>query len=125
MSDQQKIRVLLVDDHEILRLGLTTFLEACDDLVLAGEAGNGQEALDLCQQVQPDVVLMDIAMPVMDGLTATGIIAQQYPQIPVIILSSSFSGFREQDAHQAGAYGYLPKTVGGDKIVEVIRAAVQ
>jgi two-component system, NarL family, response regulator LiaR len=125
MSDQQKIRVLLADDHEILRLGLSTFFESCDDMVLAGEAGNGQEALDLCQQVHPDVVLMDIAMPVMDGLTATGIIAQQYPEIAVIILTSSSSGEQQQEAHHAGASGYLHKSVDGDTIADVIRVAVQ
>jgi DNA-binding NarL/FixJ family response regulator len=125
MSNQGKIRVLLADDHKILRLGLTTFLETRDDLVLAGEASNGQEAVDLCQQVHPDVVLMDIAMPVMDGLTATSIIAQQHPQIAVIILTSSSSSEQQQEAHHAGASGYLHKSVDGATIAEVIRVAVQ
>jgi two-component system, NarL family, response regulator LiaR len=121
MSDQGKIRVVIADDHAILRLGLAAFLGTCDDLVLVGQAANGQEAVDLCPQVQPDVVLMDITMPVMDGLTATSLIRQQYPQIAVIILTSAFTGEREQEAHQAGARGYLHKSVAGDAIAAAIR----
>lgn len=124
MSEQRKIRVLLVDDHKLFRLSL--FLASYDDLVLAGEASNGQEAVDFCQQVQPDVVLIDIVIPVIDGLTATGIITWHHPLIEVIILTNSFSGEWEQAAYQAGAYRTLMKNGAGNKIAEIpeaIRAA--
>jgi len=121
---QSLIRVLIVDDHEILRLGLAIFLEARDDLELVGQAANGQEAVELCAQLQPDVVVMDIAMPVMDGLTATAIITDQYPGIGVVILTSSLGGEGEPAARRVGASSYLRKTVTADEIASAIHAAV-
>jgi two-component system, NarL family, response regulator LiaR len=125
MSQNGQIRVLIVDDHEILRMGLSIFLEACDDMMLVGEAANGQEALALCDQLSPDVVLMDLAMPVMDGMTATTIIANNYPRINVIVLTSTFSSEREQEALDAGAYSYLKKNISIDTLASVIRDAAQ
>jgi len=98
-------------------------LETCDDLELVGQAANGQEALELCGLVHPDVVLMDLAMPVMDGLTATAIIKDHFPQIRVVILTNSLAGEREQVARKVGASGFLRKNVSTDKIAEAIRAA--
>lgn len=123
MSPTSHIRVLIVDDHEILRMGLAIFLESQDDIMLVGEAGNGQLAVDLCDQLHPDVVLMDIMMPKMDGITATGIITERHPDIAVIMLTSSFTGGREKEAREAGARGYMRKNVSGDKIAETIREA--
>src|SRR6476620_863466 len=88
MSEAGAIRVLIVDDHAVVRSGLAAFLQVFDDLELVGEAANGQQALRLCEQVQPDVVLMDQVMPGMDGATATRAIRQQYPHIQVIALTS-------------------------------------
>ena len=119
------IRVLIVDDHEILRMGLAIFVETQDDFLLVGEAENGQQAVELCDQLQPDVVLMDIMMPVMDGITATQIIMQKHPEIAVLMLTSSFAGGREAESRAAGAREYMRKNISGDKIAETIRAAAQ
>src|SRR5690242_20511188 len=103
MDDHQIIRVLVVDDHEILRMGLAAFLETLDDMVMVGEAKNGQEAVNLCRSLQPDVVLMDLGMPVMDGMTATGIISRDFPTIHIIVLTSTFSDEKREAALNAGA----------------------
>ena len=88
MSEPGPIRVMIVDDHAMVRTGLATFLEVSDDLELVGQASNGREAVDLCEQFQPDVVLMDLVMPEMDGVTATRIIRERWPQVQVIALTS-------------------------------------
>ncbi len=123
MSELDAIRVLIVDDHAVVRSGLAAFLQVFDDLQLVGEASNGQQALRLCEQVQPDVVLMDLMMPGMDGATATRAIRRQFPHIQVIALTS----FREhelvQSVLQAGAIGYLLKNVTADELANAVRAA--
>lgn len=107
MIEEKLIRVMIVDDHAVVRSGLATFLMTYDNLELAGEASSGEQALALCSQYRPDVILMDLVMPGMDGATATRLIREKYPQIQVIALTS----FKEQDlvtgALQAGAIGYL------------------
>jgi NarL family two-component system response regulator LiaR len=114
---------VIVDDHAVVRRGLAAFLSAYDDLLLVGEASNGVEALRLCQQIHPDVVLMDLVMPEMDGATATRTIRHALPQTRVIALTS----FREDDlvyrALEAGAIGYLLKNIGADDLAQAIRAA--
>ncbi|HSL45346.1 MAG TPA: response regulator transcription factor [Anaerolineales bacterium] len=123
MAKKQCIRVLLVDDHTVVRSGLSTFLMTCDDMELVGEAANGEQALKLCAQAKPDVVLMDLVMPGMDGATATRLIRERCPDIQVIALTS----FKEQElvqgALQAGAIGYLLKDVTADELANAIRAA--
>jgi NarL family two-component system response regulator LiaR len=113
---------MIVDDHAVVRGGLKLFLLSVDDLELVGEAEDGEEALRLCSQIQPDVVLMDMVMPGMDGATATQAIRERYPQVQVIALTS----FKERDlvqrALQAGATGYLLKDVQADELAEAIRA---
>jgi len=118
-----RIRVMLVDDHAVVRSGLSAFLMAYDDLELVAEARGGEEAVRLCEQANPDVVLMDLVMPGMDGATATALIREKCPQIQVIALTS----FKEQElvqgALQAGAIGYLLKDVSADELADAIRSA--
>jgi NarL family two-component system response regulator LiaR len=123
MTGTQPIRVMIVDDHAVVRSGLAAFLLVYDDMELVGEAEGGQEAVDQCKKFQPDVVLMDLLMPDMDGATATRTIRRRYPQIQVIALTS----FREEElvqgALQAGAISYLLKNVSADELAEAIRSA--
>lgn len=114
---------MVVDDHSVVRSGLSAFLSAFDDLEMVGQASGGVEAVRLCPQLKPDVVLMDLVMPGMDGATATKAIRDACPQIQVIILTS----FKEEDlvrsALRAGAIGYLLKNVSADELAGAIRAA--
>ena len=123
MSETEPIRVIIVDDHAMLRRGLKFFLKGFDDLELVGEANSGPAALDLCAEVQPDVVIMDMVMPGMDGAQATQAIRERFPQVQVIALTS----FQEEDlverALQAGAIGYLLKNVNADGLAHAIREA--
>jgi NarL family two-component system response regulator LiaR len=114
---------MIVDDHAMVRTGLATFLEVSDDLDLVGQATNGQEAVKLCEQYQPDVILMDLVMPRMDGVTATRIIRERWPQVQVIALTSFQEQELVQDALQAGAISYLLKNVSMDDLTEAVRAA--
>jgi NarL family two-component system response regulator LiaR len=123
MTEPNPIRVMLVDDHAVVRSGLGAFLLAFDDLELVGEAGGGEEAVRLCDQVQPDVVLMDLVMPGMDGATATRAIRERCPQIQVIALTSFKEKELVQGALEAGAIGYLLKNVSADELADAIRAA--
>jgi NarL family two-component system response regulator LiaR len=123
MTTSQPIRVMLVDDHTMVRRGLATFLQVFDDLELAGEAGNGEQAIELCARLLPDVILMDMVMPDMDGVTATGLICQRFPTVQVIALTSFKEAELVQSALQAGAIGYLLKDVTADELALAIRAA--
>jgi NarL family two-component system response regulator LiaR len=114
---------MLVDDHTMVRRGLATFLKVFNDLQLAGEAESGAAAIQLCAEIQPDVVLMDMAMPDMDGATATRTIRQQFPQVRVIVLTSFKEGDMVKNALEAGAIGYLLKDVSADELARAIRAA--
>jgi two-component system, NarL family, response regulator LiaR len=119
----QPIRVMLVDDHAMVRRGLATFLKVFDDLLLAGEAENGADAVQLCAEVLPDVILMDMVMPGMDGVSATRAIRQQFPTVQVIALTSFKEGALIKNALEAGAIGYLLKDVSADELAQAIRAA--
>ncbi|HNS02399.1 MAG TPA: response regulator transcription factor [Anaerolineae bacterium] len=123
MSEAKTIRVMLVDDHAVVRSGLGAFLLAYDDLELAGEASSGERAVALCQQVQPDVVLMDLMMPGMDGVAATKLIREKYPAVQVVALTSFKEKEMVEGALQAGAIGYLLKDVSADELARAIRAA--
>jgi NarL family two-component system response regulator LiaR len=123
MNERKPIRVLLVDDHGVVRKGLRAFLLAYDDLELVGEAANGEQAVHLCEKLQPDVVLMDLVMPEMDGTAATRAIRRDCPQTEVIALTSFKDRELVEDALQAGAIGYLLKDVSADELANAIRAA--
>ncbi len=122
---ERMISVLIVDDHPLVRMGLTALLEVCDDLELAGEAKNGREAITLADQLQPDVILMDLLMPIMDGIAATRVIHQNLPHIMIIVLTSTIDFELIQKAQDAGAYSYMFKNVTIDMLANSIRAAVQ
>jgi two-component system, NarL family, response regulator LiaR len=117
------IRILLVDDHAVVRSGLSKFLIVNKDLELVGEASDGAEAIQMAGLHKPDVILMDLMMPGMDGITATREIHQKYPQIKVIALTSFSEQNMVQGALQAGAYGYLQKNVTAADLGNAIRSA--
>jgi len=117
------IRVMLVDDHTMVRKGLATFLKIFDDLKLVGEAGSGTAAIKLCVEIQPDIVLMDMVMPDMDGAEAAQKIRQKVPHAQVIMLSSFKEGKLIKKALEAGAIGYLLKDISADELARAIRLA--
>lgn len=117
------IRVLIADDHELVRQGLRTFLSLHDDIEIVGEAADGQAAIDLVAQLAPDVILMDLVMPGLDGITATRRIHEALPEVPIIALTSFIEDDKIIPAIQAGAASYLLKDVTADVLVDAIRAA--
>jgi NarL family two-component system response regulator LiaR len=123
MSDSNRIRIVIVDDHAMVRRGLAAFIRVFDDLELIGEAANGKEAVELVAAVQPDVVLMDLIMDLMDGAAATRVIRQNHPSVKVIVLTSFREDLLVQKALQAGAISYLLKNVSADELAAAIRAA--
>lgn len=123
MNPKPKIRVLIVDDHAVVRSGLSAFLMVFDDLESVGEAANGIEALHMCEKYNPDVILMDLVMPGMDGAAATETIRRRWPNTQVIILTSFKEDNLVQGALQAGAIGYLLKNVSADELAKAIRSA--
>jgi two-component system, NarL family, response regulator LiaR len=124
MNTPQTIRVMLVDDHNVVRSGLATFLRAYDDLELVGEARNGLEAVNLCRQKKPEVILMDLMMPEMDGIAATRAILAEYPDIKIIAMTSFEDEQLVQGVLAAGAISYLLKNVTSDELAKAIRDAV-
>ncbi len=115
------IRVLVVDDHAILREGIRSLLERYDDIAVVGEAGNGAEALALVEALHPDIVLMDLAMPEVDGLEATRRLHQLHPEVKVLILTQHDNQEYIAPALQAGAVGYVLKRSGGREVIAAIR----
>ena len=119
------IKIMLVDDHTMVRRGLATFLKIFDDFVLIGEADTGEAAIRICGEIMPDVVLMDMLLPEMDGVEATRLIRELYPQVQVIALTS----FKDEElidrALKAGAIGYLIKNVSADELARAIRNACE
>lgn len=117
------IRILIVDDHSIVRQGLRMFLGLDDDLEIVDEASNGVQAVEMARQLRPDVVLMDLLMPLMDGTEATAIIRRELPDTEVIALTSVLEDAAVVGAVRAGAIGYLLKDAQADELCRAIRAA--
>jgi two-component system, NarL family, response regulator LiaR len=124
MTQENQIKVLLVDDHTVVRSGLAAVLSICDDLKLVGEAGDGQEAIRVCEKTQPDVILMDLLMPKMDGVAATRAIKERWPKVQIIALTSFKEKEYVEGALKAGALGYLLKNISSDELANAIRRAV-
>ena len=122
-SLSKRIRIMTVDDHEIFRGGIEFALDAYDDLELVGGAHSGEEALRLCAQLQPDVLLMDMRMPGLDGPATTQAIRQQYPRVKILALTSFHDEQLVQRAMAAGAIGYVLKGIPIKELVAAIRAA--
>jgi NarL family two-component system response regulator LiaR len=123
MTTAHPIRVMIVDDHDMVRRGLSAFLKAKADLQMVGEARNGREALAVCDEAQPDVILMDLVMPEMSGAEAAREIRSRCPQVQIIALTSFEDKNLVQDALRAGAISYLLKNVSADELADAIRAA--
>lgn len=119
------VRILIADDHAIVREGLAMILGAADDLVVAGEAGNGRDAVALTEVLNPDVVVMDIAMPELNGIEATRVIRGRFPQTRVIVLSMHNTSEHVFRALQAGARAYLLKETAGAGLVTAVRAVMR
>ncbi|WP_298817920.1 response regulator [Chloroflexus sp.] len=119
------IRILLVDDQTLVRQGIQTLLDLEPDLTVVGAAANGQQALELIEQTQPDVVLMDVRMPVMDGVAATREISRRWPQIGVIILTTFDDDEYVIDGLKAGARGYMLKDADSSEIVAAVHAVAR
>jgi len=122
MDAPEKIKVLIVDDHQVVRQGLRTFLELQDDVLVVGEAEDGQTAIEMVQQLNPDIVLMDLVMPNLDGISATRQVKSLGSDVKVIALTSFTEDDKVFPAIQAGASSYLLKDVSPDDLVEAIRA---
>lgn len=125
MSSAEKIKVLIVDDHQVVRQGLRTFLELQEDISVIGEAGDGQAAVEMVARLEPDVVLMDLVMPRLDGIAATRRVKSEFSHVKVIALTSFTEDDKVFPAIQAGASSYLLKDVSPDDLVEAIRAVHQ
>jgi NarL family two-component system response regulator LiaR len=123
MTDQTPIRVMIVDDHPMVRDGLRVFLNVLQDMEFVAEASNGQDAVRLCTENEPDVILMDLKMPGMDGVEATQFIRRRHPRVQVIALTSFADEALVHKAMQAGAIGYLLKDVPAEELAEAIRNA--
>jgi two-component system, NarL family, response regulator LiaR len=123
MMKSNPIRILIVDDHAIVRSGLSTVLGVCQDFKVVGEAANGEESIQACERFQPDIVLMDLVMPEMDGVMATRIIKERWPRVQVIALTSFKEKEYVEGSLKAGASGYLLKNVSADELIIAIKKA--
>ena len=122
-ANPMPVRVLIADDHRMLRQGLRMFLELDPELQVVGEAADGAEAVRLARQLEPDVVLMDLLMPIMDGIAATAAIRSALPDTQVVVLTGMLEDSRVVDAVRAGASGYLLKDTEPDALCRAIKAA--
>ncbi|MGH2316808.1 response regulator transcription factor [Planococcus sp. SE5232] len=115
------IRILLVDDHEMVRIGVSAYLQSQKDMEVAGEAANGQEAVEMALELRPDLILMDMVMPVMNGAEATKAIIDQWPEAKIMIVTSFLDDDKVYPALQAGAVSYILKTSKASRIADSIR----
>jgi DNA-binding NarL/FixJ family response regulator len=123
-SESTPARLLIADDHALLRGGMCAMLEIAPDLEVVGEAENGREAVDLCRELDPDLVLMDLSMPEMDGIAATRAIKAEFPKIGVLVLTAHADQNLLLEAIRAGAAGYVLKGVGPAQLVGVVRGTL-
>jgi DNA-binding NarL/FixJ family response regulator len=123
VPDSPPIRVLIVDDHAVVRRGLRGFLDLLDDMEVVGEAENGRFAVDASARLTPDVILMDLLMPEMDGLNAIAAIKAAQPEIEIVALTSFIEEEKVTTALEAGASGYLLKDADADEVAAAVRAA--
>ncbi len=124
-ASEKNIRVIIVDDYDIVRKGLKVLLEKFDDIEILADVGSGKDAYELCRKSCPDVVLMDIKLPDMDGVVTTNLICQTCPNTAVIALTSFINEDIIQDMLKAGAISYLMKDITGDELVNAIQRAVK
>lgn len=121
MAEKKVIRVIIADDHPLVRHGIKTVFEAYDDIELVAEAENGKEAIEICEQYKPDIVIMDMIMPILDGAEATSQLIKKFPDIKVIALTS----FNDKDlikkSLKAGAISFILKNISGSKLVKTIK----
>jgi NarL family two-component system response regulator LiaR len=117
------IKVLIVDDYPLVRQGIKVLLGVYDDIEVIGEAENGQQAIQICEKIKPDIVLMDLVMPEVNGIEATRGILKNWPDVKVVTLTSFIDKKFIEDSIKAGAIGYVLKNISGEKLVETIRNA--
>jgi DNA-binding NarL/FixJ family response regulator len=122
MGDDEKVRVLLIDDHDLLRRGIRTMLESEGDIEVVGEADDGSKALQLVEETFPDVVIIDVLMPLKDGIAATHEIKESHPSVGVVVLSGHDERQFIFDALKAGASGYLLKTAELEEVIDTVRS---
>ena len=123
MDEPTPIRVLLVDDHSVVRMGLRSFFDMLDDIEVVGEASDGSEGVAMARRLKPDVVLMDLLMPNMDGVTAIGRIKGEMPETEIVTMTSFIEEEKVTAALEAGASGYVLKDAEADEVADAIRAA--
>ena len=123
MTTTNPIRIMSVDDHEIMRNGIQFVLLAFDDLELVAQAHNGEEAIRLCASARPDVILMDLRMPKMDGIATTQVLKQRFPDVNIIVLTSFHDTDLVKQAMRAGAVGYVLKDASKEELADAIRSA--
>lgn len=124
-TSELPVRIIIVDDHPMMRNGIKAFLSTARGVLCLGEAASGEEALELCQEVQPQVVLMDLAMPGMGGVATIQAIRRRFPAVRIVALTSFDDPTLVQQAVRAGAVGYLLKNVSGTVLVDAILAAAK
>jgi DNA-binding NarL/FixJ family response regulator len=123
VEDGTRIRVLLVDDHAVVRMGLKSFFDLLDDIEVVGEASDGSEGVAMARRLKPDVVLMDLLMPNMDGVTAIGRIKAELPETEIVTMTSFIEEEKVTAALEAGASGYVLKDAEADEVADAVRAA--
>jgi two-component system, NarL family, response regulator LiaR len=121
MIEKNKIKVMIADDHPLVRYGIKTLFEACDDIILVAEAENGRQAIEMCEKYKPDIILMDMIMPVLDGAQATEQIINKRPNVKIIALTSFDDKDLIKKSIKAGAVSYILKNISGAKLVKTIK----
>ncbi len=125
MGKNNKIKVMIVDDHPLVRHGIKTVFEAYDEILLVAEAENGKEAIEMCGKYRPDIVLMDMVMPVLDGAAATSQLIKNWPDIKIIALTSFNDKDLIKESLKAGAVSYILKNISAEKLIKTIKDIYQ